>query len=78
VPANEINASKKLGGIHYEVCESPYACRVGNSYRAGTDGPATLELAPIGILFHLDLLLQDTKQTISIIQAEAGNWAVSK
>jgi hypothetical protein len=39
-----------------------------------------LELVPLGIdhLSYLNFLLQDTKQTISIIQDLAGNWAVSK
>ena len=29
-------------------------------------------------LFYLDFLLQDTKQTISLIQGQEGNWAVSQ
>src|SRR6202022_1842339 len=34
-----LRASKKLGGIHYEVCESPYAHCFGNFCSAGSDGP---------------------------------------
>ena len=47
-------------------------------YRAaGAVGPLT-RVGDIDHLFHSNFLLQDTRETISLIQGQAGNWAVSK